>query len=87
MHLRPRHVMGFDVVGVQLDEAGHDEVAAHVFGLAGGAPRPKSEITPFSATIQPASITSSASTRRALARVRALGAAVTAFKNPLAKVV
>ncbi len=25
--------MGFDVVGVQFDQAGNDEIAAHVFGL------------------------------------------------------
>jgi hypothetical protein len=53
--------------------------------LAGGASLPKPEMTPFSAMIQPGSITSSASTKRALARVRVLGAAVTAFKNPLQK--
>ena len=87
MHLRPRHVVGFDVVGVELDEAGHDEVAGHVLGAGRRRAAAESEITPFSATSQPRSITSSASTRRALARVRALGAADTAFTNLLAKVV
>ena len=32
VHLRPRHVMRFDVVGVELDEAGNDEVAPDVLG-------------------------------------------------------
>ena len=32
VHLRPRHVVRFEVVGVKLDQAGNDEVARNIFG-------------------------------------------------------